>query len=70
MDKIINLPKNLIEFFKESYAELKKVTWLSRQDVIRASVGVFVVVIFFAIYVGLLDFIISRIVSFFVGARY
>lgn len=69
MDKIINLPKNLLEFFKEAYAELKKVTWLSRQDVIRATAGVFVVVIFFALYVGLLDFLISKLVSLFIGAR-
>ncbi|MEF3280434.1 MAG: preprotein translocase subunit SecE [Elusimicrobiota bacterium] len=69
MDKIINLPKNLISFIKEAYAELKRVTWLSKQDVIRATSGVFIVVIFFALYVGLLDFLISKIAIIFVGAR-
>ncbi|HOL62698.1 MAG: preprotein translocase subunit SecE [Elusimicrobiales bacterium] len=69
MDKIINLPKNLVEFIKEAYAELKKVTWLSRQDVVRATAGVFMVVIFFALYVGLLDFLISKLVALFIGAR-
>lgn len=69
MEKIINLPKNLIEFIKESYNELKKVTWLSKQDVIRATSGVFIVVIFFAIYIGVVDFIISKLVSLVIGVR-
>lgn len=62
MDQIIKLPKKLIDFVKESYAELKKVTWLSRQDTIRATIGVFIVIIFFAIYVGLVDFLIGRLI--------
>lgn len=62
MERIINLPKQLVEFIKESYAELKKVTWLSKQDVIRATIGVFAVIIFFAIYVGIIDFLIGKLI--------
>ncbi|NLH39910.1 MAG: preprotein translocase subunit SecE [Elusimicrobia bacterium] len=69
MEKIIKLPKTLVEFFKEAYAELKKVTWLSRQDAIKATYGVFIVVIFFAIYVGILDFVISKIMALIMGTR-
>ncbi len=69
MEKIINLPKYLVEFIKESYSELKKVSWLSKQDVKRATIGVVAVVLFFALYVGLLDFIISRLIALVVGAR-
>lgn len=69
MEKIISLPKQLIEFVKESYAELKKVTWLSKKDVIRATIGVFAVIAFFAFYVGLLDFIISKVVAFVIGVN-
>jgi preprotein translocase subunit SecE len=69
MEKIIKLPKTLVEFIKEAYAELKKVTWLSRQDAIKATYGVFIVVIFFAIYVGILDFIIGKLMAFVMGAR-
>ncbi|MGC8729735.1 MAG: preprotein translocase subunit SecE [Elusimicrobiales bacterium] len=69
MERIISLPKYLVSFIKESYAELKKVSWFSKQDVRRATIGVFAVVLFFAVYVGLLDFIISRIVVFIIGAR-
>jgi preprotein translocase subunit SecE len=63
MEKIIKLTS----FFKEAYSELKKVTWLSRQDVTRATLGVIVVVIIFAIYVGMIDFLISRLFGLFLG---
>ncbi|MCX7641779.1 MAG: preprotein translocase subunit SecE [Elusimicrobiales bacterium] len=69
MEKIIGLPKMLIEFIKESYSELKKVTWLSKKDVVRATAGVFAIIIFFALYVGLLDFIISKIVALLIGVN-
>lgn len=69
MEKVISLPKRLIEFVKESYSELKKVTWLSKKDVTRATIGVFAVIIFFAVYVGLLDFIISKMVAFVIGVN-
>ena len=67
MEKITKLPSNLIEFLKEAYAELKKVTWLSRKDVIRATFGVIVVVIIFSLYVGLVDFLISKLFGLFLG---
>ena len=37
---------------KEAYAELKKVTWLSRKEVIASTVVVIIIVIVVAIYVG------------------
>lgn len=69
MEKIIGLPKQIAEFVKESYAELKKVTWLSKQDVTRATFGVIIVVFFFATYVGIVDFIIGKIVGFIVKSK-
>jgi preprotein translocase subunit SecE len=67
MEKILKFPNNLIQFIKEAYAELKKVTWLSKKDVMRATLGVIIVVIIFAIYVGLIDFLISRLFALFIG---
>lgn len=67
MEKIIGLPKYIVNFVKESYFELKKVSWLSRQDVMRATFGVILVISIFAFYVGLIDFIISKIISLILG---
>lgn len=42
-------------FFKEVRAELKRVTWPTRQDVIRWSGVVVVALLFFSVYVFVLD---------------
>jgi preprotein translocase SecE subunit len=51
---------NLVQFGKEAYEELKKVNWLTRQQMIASTWLVVLLVIIFAIYVGAVDFIISR----------
>jgi preprotein translocase subunit SecE len=50
----------MIKFFQEAYEELKKVTWLTRPQLIASTWLVILLVIIFAIYVGILDFIIAR----------
>lgn len=48
----------LMLFFKESYAELKKVVWPSRQEVISSTWVVVVSVTIFAVVLGLVDFLL------------
>ncbi len=48
----------LMLFFKESYAELKKVVWPSRQEVISSTWVVIVSVTIFAVVLGLVDFLL------------
>ena len=52
---------SLIQFFKEAYEELKKVTWLTRPQMLASTWLVIVLVIIFAIYVGVVDFVIGRL---------
>jgi preprotein translocase subunit SecE len=52
--------KKIIRFFKESFAELKKVTWPSREEVASSTKVVLVSVILIAIALGIVDFIIFR----------
>jgi len=49
--------KKIIDFIKESYAELKKVTWPSRDDVVAQTVVVVVSVVFVSIALAIIDFI-------------
>jgi preprotein translocase subunit SecE len=56
-------------FFKEAYVELKKVSWLNRKEVIASTIVVIVMIMIIAIYVGIVDFVLSRIVSFLLGGR-
>ena len=50
----------LFRFFKEAWEELKKVTWLTRKQMIASTWLVVVLVILASIYISIVDFIISR----------
>ena len=49
-----------IQFFKDAYFELTKVTWLSKKEVVATTLVVIVVfVIIMALFVGFVDMILS-----------
>jgi preprotein translocase subunit SecE len=50
----------IIKFFKESFGELKKVTWPSREEVTSSTKVVLVSTILIAIALGLVDYLIFR----------
>jgi preprotein translocase subunit SecE len=50
--------KKIIQFFKESYAELKKVIWPSKEEVAQSTKVVIISVIIFAAVLGLVDFLL------------
>ena len=49
--------RRIIQFFKDSYAELKKVVWPSREEVGSSTKVVLVSVALFAAVLGFLDFL-------------
>ena len=52
---------NLVKTFKDMWAELKKVTWPSRKDLIRQSTVVIVFVLVLTVIVGLMDYVLSNL---------
>jgi preprotein translocase subunit SecE len=48
----------IVQFFKDSYAELRKVVWPSKEDVIASTKVVIVSTIVMALVLGLIDFIL------------
>lgn len=56
-----SLWKRAIGFFKDVRGELKRVTWPTKQDVLRWSAVVVVALLFFGIYVVILDGIVTQI---------
>ena len=50
----------IIRFFKESFGELKKVTWPSRDEVTSSTKVVLVSTILIAIALGVVDYLIFR----------
>lgn len=48
-----------IQFFKEAYFELTKVTWLGKKEVVATTIVVVVFVIIMALFVAFVDMILS-----------
>jgi len=50
--------KKIIQFFKESYAELKKVVWPGKDDVVSSVKVVLISTVIIAAVLGLIDFLL------------
>ena len=56
-----------INFFRESYFELKKSVWLSRAQMIQSTLFVFVVVGLVALYIAVIDLLLTKGLSLIIG---
>ncbi len=52
--------KKIIQFFKESVVELKRVVWPSRESVASSTKVVIVSIAIFAVVLGLVDFLLLK----------
>ncbi len=52
-----------IEFIKEAYIELRKVTWPSKQEVINYTITVIFISIAVAVFLGALDMGFSSVIE-------
>ncbi len=55
------------EFLREVKIELKKVTWPSRKETLASTAVVLITVIISAYFLGLVDFILSKIIRVFLS---
>ena len=58
-----NFYQTAIQFLKDAMAELKKVTWLSRKEVVASTIVISILIALVAVYVGFTDFILSRLLG-------
>jgi len=56
----------LQEFFKEVWVEMKKVSWLSKNDVLRYTIVILVATMIVAAFLGGLDYIFTLIIKNFI----
>ena len=54
-------------FLQAVKAEMKKVTWPSRSQIIRSTLIVMVTIVIFGIFIGGIDFMFFQILKFFLG---
>ncbi|RPJ03687.1 MAG: preprotein translocase subunit SecE [Spirochaetaceae bacterium] len=56
--------KRIIQFFKDSYAELRKVTWPSKDEAMASTKVVIVMVLLSAFFLGIVDIILFQGIDF------
>jgi preprotein translocase subunit SecE len=64
MKGITEMLKQFSTFFSEAKAELKKVSWPTRKEIIDSTIVVIVSVIIMAVFIGSVDFVLARMVQF------
>jgi len=58
-----------VQFVKQAYNELRKVSWLSKKEVTGSTVVILIFILLISLFVGLIDFILVRILGLFLGGR-
>lgn len=66
-DRIDIMAKSPVVFLKEVQAELGKVIWPGRNEVIRLTIVVLLVSLIVGLFIGALDFVFTKIFSFLIG---
>ena len=55
------------QFIQEAYSELRKATWLSRQEATGSTIAVIILVSLIAVYVATIDFLLSIVLGALLG---
>jgi preprotein translocase subunit SecE len=63
----IALPQQITRFFKEIRAELKKVTWTGRKEVMSGTIAVLVLCGIISLFLWVIDFGLSQMVRLVLG---
>jgi preprotein translocase subunit SecE len=61
MEKEKNIFKRMRAYLRDVRGEMKKVTWPNKDDMIKTTIAVIILSLFFGIYLFGVDFIFSRI---------
>jgi preprotein translocase subunit SecE len=61
MEKEKNIFKRMKAYLRDVRGEMKKVTWPSKNDLIKTTVAVIIISLFFGIYLFGVDFVFARI---------
>ncbi len=64
---VVKKPNKIQKWWRETVGELRKVTWPTKEDAIKMTKIVIVVVILTAIFLGVVDFVFSRLVGLLLG---
>ncbi len=58
-------PENrFVQFYRETAAELRKVVWPTRDEAVRLTIIVIIVVVAMSIFLGTIDYLLSQLLRF------
>jgi preprotein translocase subunit SecE len=63
IEKVQDGIRRLIEFFQESWQELRKVHWPSRKETYAATLVVIIVVVLISVYLALIDLGLTKAIQ-------
>jgi preprotein translocase subunit SecE len=61
MEKEKNIFKRMKAYLRDVRGEMKKVTWPTKNDLIKTTIAVIIISLFFGIYLFGVDFVFARI---------
>ena len=62
MEKRLSLKENrIVRYFRETRAELRKVTWPSREEALRLTGIVLATTVGFSLFLGVVDYLLSKL---------
>ena len=64
---VVKKPNRIQKWWKETIGELRKVTWPTKEDAIKMTKIVTIVVLATAAFLGIVDFVFSRLVGLLLG---
>ena len=64
---VVKKPNKIQKWWRETVGELRKVTWPTKEEAIKMTKIVIVVVLATALFLGVVDFIFSRLVGLLLG---
>ena len=64
---VVKKPNKIQKWWRETIGELRKVTWPTKEEALKMTKIVIVVVLATAIFLGVVDFIFSRLVGLLLG---
>ena len=67
MGKIKLILQKIIRFLSEAKVELKRVTWPTPKQTMASTTFVLVIVFIVAIYLGIIDYVLAKLVKFILG---
>ena len=64
---VVKKPNKIQKWWRETIGELRKVTWPTKEEALKMTKIVIAVVIITAVFLGVVDFIFSRLVGLLLG---